>query len=79
MVDKKTGGGAEVVNIETIDTEDADYAEMVKIFDAYAIWGLPMVMIEGKVVSWGASQLSKISAAVEKAINPSETVDAKSG
>jgi hypothetical protein len=78
VVDQKTGGNAEVINIETIDTEDADYAEVVKIFDSYAIWGLPMIMVDGKVVSWGVSQLSKIGAAVANAIEASGAVNAKS-
>jgi hypothetical protein len=79
VVDRKTGGSAEVVNIESIDAEDAAYAEVVKLFDAYAIWALPVVLIDGKVVTWGASQLSKISAAVARAIEPSGITDAKSG
>ncbi|XUX00414.1 MAG: hypothetical protein TUN42_00085 [Dehalogenimonas sp.] len=52
---------------------------MVKVFDAYAIWGLPMIVIDGKVVSWGATRLSKIEAAVEEALQPSDTAGAKSG
>jgi hypothetical protein len=52
---------------------------VVKVFEAYAIWGLPMIMIDGKVVSWGATQLSKIGVAVEKALEPSDTAGAKSG
>ncbi len=79
MVDQKTGGSAETVNIETIDAEDTSYAEVVKIFDAYAIWALPMIMIDGKVVAWGTPQLSKISAAVAKALEPSEPINAKNG
>lgn len=68
MVDLKTGTDSEVINIESIDTEDENYAAVVKLFDAYAIWALPVVLIDGNVVSWGTPRLDRIDVAVAEAV-----------
>ncbi|APV44559.1 hypothetical protein Dform_01230 [Dehalogenimonas formicexedens] len=60
LVDSKTGTVSEVVDIESIDTEDENYAPVVKLFDSHSIWSLPVVFIDGKIVSWGTSRLDRI-------------------
>ena len=71
-MDLKTGAVAEIINIESIDTEDENYEAVVKLFDTYAIWALPIIMIDAKTVSWGTTQLDTIEVALAAAVKTSE-------
>ena len=71
LVKKKTGCNVTVIDIETIDTEDPDYAAVVKLFDAYSVWALPVITIDGKVVCWGAVDSDRIEAALDNALEAS--------
>ena len=59
-----------MVNIETIDTEDATYAEVIRLFESRGVWALPVILIDGKAVSWGETEPERIEAAMDEALKP---------
>ena len=65
-IEKKTGGSASVVDIETIDTEDVEYAPVVKIFNSFGAAALPIVTLDGKPVCMGAIVPEQIAVIVER-------------
>jgi predicted thioredoxin/glutaredoxin len=66
LVDRKTGGNAAVVDIETIDTADPDYAAVVELFDRHSIWALPIITIDGKAVCWDTIDPDQIENVLEQ-------------
>ncbi|MDV2989531.1 MAG: hypothetical protein P3T54_05225 [Dehalogenimonas sp.] len=62
------GGSAEVIDIETIDADAAEFAPVVEAFNRYGIWALPVVTLDGKVVSVGITAPEQIASAVKQEI-----------
>ena len=36
----------------------------MKLFEKYAVWALPVILIDGKAVSWGTTDLDRIESAL---------------
>jgi hypothetical protein len=53
------------VDIESIDTDDPKYAPVVKAFDTYSTWALPVVTCNGEVVSSGDARPDRVVAALK--------------
>jgi hypothetical protein len=68
-VKEKTGGSSAVVDIETIDTTDPDDAAVVKLFDTYSVWALPVIFIDGKAACWGTIASDQIELAIVRALS----------
>ncbi|MEN8615068.1 hypothetical protein ABFB09_07290 [Dehalogenimonas sp. THU2] len=63
-----TGGTAAVIDVETIDADDPVFAPVIKAFDAYGTWALPVVTLNGQVVSVAVSAPGQIAAALDQAL-----------
>lgn len=61
-----TGGPADVVDIQEIDSDDAKYAPVVKAFNTYGIGALPIITLEGKPVCMATTHPSQITGALER-------------
>ena len=68
-VEKTTKALAEVVNIESIDTEDSLYASVVKLFNTYGAAALPIIMLDGKAVCMGTVAPLLIVSALERELS----------
>lgn len=69
MVDGIVGGSAAVINIETIDAEDQSFAPVVEAFNQYGTWALPLVTLDGKVVSVGITAPEQIAVTLRQEMN----------
>jgi hypothetical protein len=67
-VDEKTGCDALTIDIETIDTADKKYTSVVDAFNYHGAWALPMVTLNGAVVTTGIKAPGQIVDALEKEI-----------
>jgi len=72
LVDRKLGGDAAVVDIESVDAENPEYAAVVKLFDAYNIWALPVILIDGKEACWGTIDSKRIEQALDRVLHVTE-------
>lgn len=68
MVDDIVGGSAAVIDIETIDAEDPAFAPVVEAFNQYGTWALPLVTLDGKVVSISTTQPEQITSVLKREI-----------
>jgi len=55
-----------VVNIEAIDTEDANYAPVIKVFNSYGTAALPIITLDGRPVCMATVVPEQIIAALER-------------
>jgi len=70
-VDSVLGGSAAVTDIETIDADAPEFTPVVEAFNRYGIWALPVVTLDGKVVSVGITAPEQISATLRQEMNGS--------
>jgi len=56
------------MDIENIDTEDVEYAPVVKAFNVFGAGALPIVTLEGKPVCMASSVPEEIVAVLEREI-----------
>jgi hypothetical protein len=67
-VEQTVKGSVEVVDIETIDLDDTEYAPFIKIFYSFGLHALPVVTVNGEPASFGTQEPGEIVASIKRAL-----------